>query len=183
MDEVFKDIENYEGLYKVTNQGRVYSLISKKFLKPQSDKGYLRVHLYKNNKQKNYKVHRLVANAFIPNPMNLPEVNHINEVKSDNRVSNLEWCSASYNCRYGARTARMMQHPNWKATREKCGTPKKAVLQFTKDGKFVAEYPSTIEAARQTSINQGNISNCCNGRKSYKSAGKYVWRYKEEEVA
>ena len=181
-NEVFVDIENYENLYQVSNYGRVYSLISKKFLKFDSDKNnYLRVQLYKNGKVKSYLVHRLVASAFIPNPLYLPQVNHISEIKTDNHVSNLEWCSSQYNIRYGTRLERIAQNPNYKATREKCGKPKKSVLQFTKDGKLVKEYPSIMEAERQTRINSKNISQCCLGKRH--SAGKYLWKFKEEEVA
>ncbi len=170
--EEFKDIENYEGLYQISNFGRVYSLISNKFLKPQSDKdGYLYVGFSKNKKQKFYRIHRLVAQAFIPNPLNLPEVNHINEVKSDNRVENLEFCDTKYNTNYGTRTIRILQHPNT------CIKQPKSVLQFTRQGEFVKEFPSIHEASRQTKINQNNISECCNEKR--KSAGNYLWRFKD----
>jgi hypothetical protein len=175
-EEEFKDIENYEGLYMISSLGRVYSVKRNKFLKPHKEKkNYLRVALCKEGKMKKYKIHRLVGQAFIPNPLNYKEINHINEIKTDNRVENLEWMSHKENCNYGTRTARMKQHPNWKAAAEKCS---KAVLQFTKDGKFVKEYPSTIEAERATGIDHGSISKCC--KEKLHSAGKYVWRYKKE---
>ena len=190
-NEVFVDVVGYENLYQVSNYGRVYSLISGKFLKPCKERnGYLYISLHKNKKTKKYFVHKIVATAFIENPLQLPQVNHISEDKSDNRIENLEWCSASYNCNYGTRTARIipktLAHPNYKATREKCGkaaTEKcsKIVLQFTKDGKFINEFPSVREAERQTSIAHSHISSCCRGK--LKSAGKYLWRFKEEEVA
>ncbi len=164
--EEFKDIENYEGLYKISNFGRVYSVKSGKFLKPQKHKdNYLLVNLYKNEKMKTYKIHRLVAQAFIPNPLNLPQINHKDENKANNNVSNLEWCNSKYNINYGTRTEKVT---------EKLSKP---VLQFTKDGELVAEYPSTQEAARQTGIVQNNISSCCLG--SRKSAGNYVWKFKD----
>ena len=183
--EEFRDIKDYEGLYQISNYGRVYSLISKKFLKFWIDRyGYLHVDLHKNGKKKSFQVHRLVATAFIENPLNLPQVNHKSEIKTDNRVENLEWCDHTYNNNYGTRTERMMQHPNWKATREtslkaaieKCS---KVVLQFTLNGEFVKEYSSTCEASRQTNINQSNISQCCRGNKKYSHVGGFVWRYKE----
>ncbi len=182
-EEIFKDIEGFEGLYQISNLGRVYSVKRGKFLKPgKHTDNYSQVNLYKNGKCKTYKIHRLVATAFIPNPMNYKEVNHINEVKSDNRVENLEWCDRSYNINYGSRTEKaipkMMQNPNWRATREKCGRTKKTVLQFTLNGEFVKEFPSIHEASRQTKINQGHISKCCNGVKHYKSCGGFVWQYK-----
>jgi hypothetical protein len=177
-EEEFKDIENYEGLYQVSNYGRVYSLISKKFLKTcKNNKNYLVVTLCKNGKKKNYQVHRLVAQAFLENPLNYKEVNHKDENPSNNHLENLEWCSASYNINYGSRTERMMQNPNYKATRKKCGVPKKPVLQFTRQGEFVKEYPSTCEAERQTKIASTHISSCCNG--SRKSCGGFVWRFKD----
>ena len=183
-NEILRDIENYENLYQISNLGRVYSLISGKFLKPQKDKdNYRQVVLCKNGKKKTYKIHRLVASAFIPNPLHLPQVNHKDENKTNNRVSNLEWMSHKENMNYGTRTERMMRHPNWRASIEKCLKAaheklSKSVLQFDKQGEFVNEYPSTWEAARQTKINQGDISQCCLGKR--KSAGKYVWKYKEE---
>lgn len=188
-EEEYKDIKNYEGLYQVTSYGRVYSLISKKFLKPQKEKeGYLRVNLYKNNKMKHYPIHRLVAQAFILNPSKLPQINHISEDKTDNRVSNLEYCTAKYNVNYGTRTkravAKRLQNPNWmasirkhlKAIHEK---KSKAVLQLTKEGIFVAEYPSAIEAEKQTRIDKSSIGKCCRGDKNHSHAGNFLWKYKE----
>ena len=186
-NEVFKDIENYEGLYKVSNQGRIYSLISNKFLKTRKEKSnYLLIDLCKNGKKKTYSVHRLVASTFLPNPSNLPQVNHKDENPSNNHLENLEWCDAKYNTNYGSRTERMLQNPNYQATREKCSKAaaekcSKPVLQFTRQGEFVKEYPSTCEAERQTKIPKSNISRCCLEKR--KSAGKYLWRFKEEEVA
>lgn len=98
------DIEGYAGLYAVTEDGRVWSYRSQKFLKLYSDCwGYYRVGLWERNKMKNYQVHRLVANAYIPNPNNYPCVNHKDEDKSNNNVSNLEWCTYAYNNIYGNR--------------------------------------------------------------------------------
>lgn len=120
MEEIFKDIENYEGLYQISNFGRVYSLISKKFMSPVSNgNGYLSVNLSKNGKLKHCYIHRLVASTFIPNPSNLPQINHISEIKTENFVSNLEWCTPKYNCNYGSHTERIKQNPNWKKSREK----------------------------------------------------------------
>ena len=103
MEEIWKDIEGYEGLYKISNMGRVKSIKfnKEKILFLQKDKyGYLRVGLRKMGKLKNYFVHRLVAEAFIPNPNNLPIVNHKDENKQNNCVENLEWCTVKYNNSY-----------------------------------------------------------------------------------
>ena len=98
-----EDIKGYEGLYAITSCGRVWSYRSKKFLKPSKDRtGYLRVSLCLNNKYDYRMVHRLVAEAYIPNPAALPQVNHKDEIKSHNYINNLEWCSAQYNTAYSS---------------------------------------------------------------------------------
>lgn len=118
LGEEWKDIKGYEGLYQVSNLGRVRSLsryvkhrtiyiLKGKLLKQRTrGKGYLAVTLCKNSKLKHYYVHRLVAEAFIPNPNNLPQVNHKDENKSNNCVDNLEWCDDKYNTNYGTRNER-----------------------------------------------------------------------------
>ena len=167
-NEVFVDVLGYEGLYQVSNQGRVYSLKSGKFLKPQKDKyGYLYVNLYKDKKMKHYLTHRLVASAFIENPLQLTDVNHISEDKTDNRVENLEWMSHKDNINYGTAIERRVEKRS------------KPIIQLTKDGKIVNEFPSLVEASRQTRINLGNISQCCRGNKKYSHAGNFLWKYKE----
>ena len=118
-DEVWRDVKGYEGYYQVSNKGNVYSVERKdsrgnkcggRTLKPRYDKrGYFKVGLYKNGKMQNKLIHRLVTEAFIPNPENLPEVNHRDEVKTNNELSNLEWCDKSYNASYGTRIERIRQ--------------------------------------------------------------------------
>lgn len=106
-----KDIAGYEGLYAITSCGRVWSYISNKFLKTFDDKdGYKCVKLYTNKSNKCFKTYRLVAEAYIPNPDNLPEVNHIDENKDHNYINNLEWCSHNYNNNYGTRNKRMAKN-------------------------------------------------------------------------
>ena len=117
--EVWKDVAGYEGYYQVSNKGNVYSVerkdlrgrkIGGRTLKPRYDKdGYLKVVLYKNGITKNKIVHRLVAEAFIPNPESLPQINHKDEVKDNNDVENLEWCNARYNNNYGERSKKASQ--------------------------------------------------------------------------
>ena len=150
MEEVWKDIAGYEGLYQVSSLGRVQSLprenmcVNKvyirkgKVLKGSSDKdGYLCVHLSKNGIERKFLVHRLVAKHFIPNPNNHQQVNHKNEIVTDNRVSNLEWCDCVYNIRYGTGIKRRA-----KLQTNKHGA--KAVLQFTLDGEFIREFPFKV---------------------------------------
>ena len=111
MSEIWKDIPNYENLYQISNYGRVRSLHNryknKLYLKPcATSKGYLSVSLCKDHTQKAFNIHRLVAEAFIPNPKNLPCINHIDENKENNIFSNLEWCTYQYNNTYGHRLER-----------------------------------------------------------------------------
>lgn len=169
--EIWKDIAGYEGLYQVSNWGRVKSLwfSKEKILKGgRNNKGYLSVLLCKDGKIKRHLIHRLVAEAFIPNPLNLSEVNHKSEDKLDNRVENLEWCDHKYNNNYGTRNDRISEKLS------------KTVLQFSKTGEFIKEWESMIEIQRQLGYSQGNISNCCTGR--CKSVYGYIWKYKKEVV-
>ena len=106
-NEIWMDIKGYEGKYKVSNMGRVYSIRSHKYLAIKNNgRGYLYVSLWKDNKEKKEYLHRLVARHFIPNPNNLPQVNHKDENKENNSWDNLEWCDATYNNNYGTHTQR-----------------------------------------------------------------------------
>ena len=178
--EIWKDIEGYEGLYKVSNMVRVksverirwnnggYCKVPERILKPGKDRcGYLYVILCKEGIKKKYYVHRLVAEAFIPNPDNLPQINHIDENKENNHVDNLEWVTCKENINHGTHNKRMA---------EKLSKP---VIAIHKINGLILEFPSIKEASRQTGINQGNICNCLKGR--YKSAGGFVWHYADAE--
>lgn len=163
--EIWKEIDGYEGLYQVSNLGNVKSLKNGRWgtgkerilMAGKHKLGYLFVILFKEGKMKNYKVHRLVAEAFIPNPQKLPEVNHKDEDKSNNRVENLEWCDRKYNCNYGTRTER---------------TSKRVICEETG-----IVYPSLSEVYRQLGFDNSYIGACCKGR--YKQAYGYTWRYVE----
>lgn len=171
-EEVWKDILGYEGHYQVSNKGRVKSLKQGKerILKQIINKrGYLRICLIKNGKKKIYMVHRLVAKSFLPNPNSLPQINHKDEDKTNNKVENLEWCDQKYNHNYGTINQRISE----KMTNGKLSKP---VLQFTKDGKFVKEWKSTMDAKRNLGYASCHISSCCTGR--YKSAYGFIWKYK-----
>ncbi|MCQ2754584.1 MAG: NUMOD4 domain-containing protein [bacterium] len=180
--EVFKDIAGYEGLYQVSNLGRVRSIArnttSGRFLKPATDgRGYQFVHFSKDGKHKMFKVHRLVASAFLPKPLdtNATEVNHKDENKANNIIalnfdgsvnveqSNLEWCTKEYNNNYGTRIERISKAIS------------KPVLQFTKSGEFVKEWQSTHEVQRVLGIANQNIGKCCLGK--LHTSGGYIWRY------
>ena len=179
--EVWKDVVGFEGKYKISSEGRVKSLNYKhtgeeRIMNPHpNDWGYLQVSLWKDNKMHTKKVHRLVAEAFIPNPLCLATVNHKNEIKTDNNVDNLEWMSDYDNRMYGTRLARIGMKNKGKFINRK--DQSKAVQQFTKDGKFVAEFPSLKEVERQFGFYFGNLSNCCHGK--VKQSYGYVWKFKE----
>lgn len=171
--EIWKDIKDYEGLYQVSNFGRIKSLSRKgtyaRILKPSTNKdGYLQVHLCKNGKLKTFLVHRLVAEAFLDNPNNLPQVNHKDENPQNNNVENLEFCSAKYNTNFGNRNKKIAE----KMTNGKLS---KKVLQYTLDGQFVREWESTAECGRN-GFNQGHICSCCQGK--IKKHHNFIWRYK-----
>lgn len=157
--EVWKDIKDFEGLYMISNLGNVKSFYTNKILKLKKDKdGYLLVNIYKNHKNYCKKVHRLVAQAFIPNVYNYKEINHIDENKANNVVSNLEWCTRKYNNNY----------------KNKNQSISKRVNQYDLNGNYIATYNSTMEATRKLGINR-NISACCLGKA--KTCGGYIWRY------
>lgn len=172
--EIWKKIEGYEN-YEVSNEGRVRSLNyhrsgEMKVLRLEKTKnGYLQVSLYKDEKPKRFKVHRLVATAFLTNSDNLPYINHKNEDKTDNRVENLEWCTIKYNNSYGTRIQKV-------SVNNTNGKKSKPVLQFTKDGKFIREWPSLSEVQRVLGYATSNISKCCKDK--HKSAYNFVWKYK-----
>ena len=170
MMETWKAIDCYEGLYEVSDQGRVKSLGNNKFgkekiLKPQKDTGgYLKVDLWKDGHAKQKLVHRLVAEAFIQNHNNLDTVNHKDEDKTNNVASNLEWMSQRDNNNYGTRNKRAGEALS------------KQVQMFDKlTGELLATFSSTNEAERVTGIAHQHISTCCKGKQ--KSAGGYVWKY------
>ena len=165
-NEVWKDIADYDGLYQISDKGRVKSIGygKERILKPAKvGSGYLFVNLYKNGEKKQFLVHRLVCQTFIHNPYNLPEVNHRDENKTNNSVENLEWCDRKYNNNYGTHNQRMA---------EKLSKP---VLQFTKDEKFVKEWKSTKDVERNLGFNHSLISACCLGK--YKFGYEYIWKY------
>lgn len=157
-----KDIKNYEGLYAITEDGRVWSYRSNKFMTPAQNNGYLYVNLLKDGKLKKGYIHRLVATAFIDNPDNLPEVNHKNEDKTKNEVSNLEWCTKQYNNTYGTRNERISQ---------KLSKPVHCI-------ELDQVFKSVTEAAQQLNIHSPGIFRALAGRT--KKAYGYHWRYVNE---
>ena len=177
--EIWKDIKGFEEIYQVSNLGRIKSLerfrkgkngslvtVKERILKPWiNSTGYYLIELHKQSIKKKYYVHRLVWSAFngqIPKNM---QVNHINEIKTDNRLSNLNLMTAKENMNWGTRNERSAKKLS------------KSVLQFTLDDILVKEYPSLTQLYRETGFNSSNISRCCNGKR--KTAYNYIWKYKE----
>lgn len=169
--EIWKDIKDYEGLYQVSNLGRVKSLkrkyvLTDKILIPRIDTdGYALINLSNRNKKTTFKIHRLVAQAFIPNPKNLPEINHKDENKLNNKVENLEWCTAEYNNAYGTRHSMYKVLPQ----NQKNNPYTSKVIQCIETGII---YPSISEAQRQTK---------CRINLKQKTSGGYHWKYINKE--
>ena len=161
-----KDIKGYEGLYAVTSCGRVWSYKRQKFLTPSTnEKGYLYVSLYKNGEHKRCRIHRLIAEAYLPNPNNLPQINHKDENKANNCLQNLEWCNAKYNTNYGTGIERA------------ANSRKKPILQYDLNGNFIREWECTADVGSEVC---GHICHCLKGKRH--TAYGYIWKYKEAEV-
>ena len=174
MSEQWRAIVGYEGLYEVSNMGRIRTIRLSKFkILSQyiSCKGYKKVGLSKNGKQKVVFVHRCVAMAFIPNPYNLPQVNHKDENKQNNNVDNLEWCTNKYNSNYGTIQERLNE------SRKKRWIP---VIGINKNGTKIT-FSSIKKAADFVGGNYQIIGQCCRKEQGRENAYGYTWRYEDEE--
>lgn len=178
-NEIWKDIFGYEGYYKVSNFGNIKScertinhglnnairFIKGQVIKPFNDNhGYHMVSLSKNGKVKKYKVHRLVAEAFIPNPKNKPTINHKNEIRHDNHVCNLEWATYQENNNYGGHNERVSK------------TLSKQIEQLDKNNNLISTFESARAASLATGVTLANIKSCLNHANRV-FAGGYKWRY------
>ena len=190
--EEWKAIKGYEGLYEVSNLGRVKSISYTNqygtfdrvvILKGWICEGYPCVQLTKNNEKKTFKIHRLVAETFISNPNNLPEVDHINTIRDDNRVENLRWVTPKENmnnpltkekrCGYQGNKSEEIKKKISKAQSIK-------VVQLTLEGELVKIWDSAIKAQKECGFDNGNINRCCRGK--YKTHKGYKWMYYEDYI-
>ena len=192
MTEIWKPIKNFEEFYEISNLGRV----KKKERTYTNNLGYIVTFpevisngyfdgikykyftLYKDGVRKNIKIHRLVAEAFIPNPENLPQINHKDENPFNNSVENLEWCTAEYNINYGERNkksseTKLSKGYKWNETQRLSN--QKRVRKLDKDLNILEEFDSIISAAKSVNGDPGSIGNCCNRRS--KSSYGFVWRF------
>jgi hypothetical protein len=181
IEEVWKDIKGYEGLYQVSNLGRVKSLertikhktcyggfyhVKGKILKPKIDKdGYFRIGLKKDKIKKYYFIHRLVAITFINNPNNFLQVNHKDENKRNNQVNNLEWCNSKYNINYG------------NGIKKSALTRSKKIIQYDLNNNYIKTWDTMNDAIRFYNGNT-QICQCCKGKR--KNANGYKWKYANE---
>lgn len=195
---VWKDIKGYEGIYQISNTGIVKSVERKQKRENTTvtyqekirsvyinSMGYPCVTLCKNMKSKAYTIHRLLAEAFIPNPDNKPCVDHINTITTDNRLENLRWVTHKENTRNSITYKKLKaQLKNEKFIKDSVITRKKRygkildIYQFCKDGTFVAKYDSACQAQKETGINYQTIIKTCRGE--YRSAGGFYWSYNKE---
>ena len=173
MREVWKDVVGYEGLYQVSNFGNVMSLNYRNYGYPKqltpkcNSKGRLWVLLYGHGLKKHFLVHRLVATAFVPNPDNLPEINHKDENPKNNHEDNLEWCTRAYNVKYFFDR----HHSCHRSGKQKSF----AIVQETTDGEFVRLWDNSKQIKDVLGWSDWSISECCRGNR--KTAYGFIWRY------
>lgn len=172
MQEIWKDIKGYEGLYQVSNFGNVKSLKCDIILKPNlTRKGYLITSLCKNKIRKAYSIHRLVAKSFIPNIENKPQVNHIDGNKQNNKVTNLEWVTNSENMKHAfltnLRNASGCKNPN-----------SKKINQYDLSNNFIKQWSTISDIVNSQKIDWHKIRKCC--RFEIESANGYIWRYADK---
>lgn len=160
--EIWKEIPDTDGMYKASNLGRYSGKMGILKNRANPKNGYIYISIKQNGVRKWCRAHRITAELFIPNPYNLPYVNHKDGNKTNNRVDNLEWCTAQYNTDYSV---------------------SKPVEQYSLDGTFIAKYKSAMEEYRQTGIHFGCIARVCKGEEGRKQAGGYIWCFGKRDYS
>lgn len=192
MEEHWKEITGYEGLYQISDQGRVKNVRTGRILRHWKNKGYPQVRLSKYGKGKHFFVHRLVAIMFIPNPNNLPEVNHRDENPQNPCVDNLEWCTKKYNQNYATINQRRSQKQKgvkrqphteeWKKyvseLLKKNPPTTKPIACYNLDGSLLRKFKTIKEAEIKGFGQSQNICRCAKGKRP--TAYGYIWRYVDE---
>lgn len=204
--EEWKAVKGYEGIYEISSTGLLRTLKTGHIKSPSlGNNGYYYFNISKGNKQKRVTLHRLLANAFIPNPENKPCIDHINTIKTDNRLENLRWCSCKENCNnplsithssesHKGQTKTPESIEKWKQSRNKwkrtrsyesfisrlVQTRSKPIIQIGKDGEEIQVFPSVREAARNIGKRPSNIFGVLSGKQ--KTAGGYRWKYQDQST-
>jgi hypothetical protein len=195
--EIWRDIPDYEGLYQVSNLGRIKTLaretytLSGRLLYRRKEKyrtivhdtkGYPMIILCKNSISKTYKIHRLVAKEFIPNPKNKPQINHKDGNKKNNYYKNLEWCTNSENQLHAFSTGLQKSPRGPIGMLGKLNSKSKCILQFTQSGELIDEYWGAKEACRKTGVDYRSIHKVCSKKYTSKTAGGFIWKFKNEQI-
>lgn len=175
MKEIWKNIDGYDGKYQVSNLGNVKSY--KNLKKELCKNGYLRVTLYKEGKAKRFLVHRLVANTFLENKSNKPQVNHIDGNKTNNQINNLEWVTSSENNKHAHKIGLNKGSYGMLGKKGQLNKKSKIILQYSLEGVFIKKWYGFYEIKRELNINISNIVACCKKRRT--KAKGYIWKYEE----
>lgn len=183
MKEIWKPIEDFKDKYEVSNLGRIRNIITNHIYKFTNQYGdYFTIILYDKTHKRTTRVHKEVAKAFIPNPDNLPQINHKDLNKQNNKVDNLEWCSISYNVKHGIKNGANTMNGFNKYNKNKSHKKYGYIYQYDKAMKFIKKYYSPLEASKITGVCCRNILQCINHQEGRTHAGGYIWLAESEVV-